>query len=386
MWSYRLSRKKSSRTRNSITNSASLAEVKHNHSSIKSNQHFRQSYFFRKMGHRRYLWELFIASNVLALLLALSEAKGWGNLDFGHVLEYIFYINWILLAFAAFQDVFQKKIAQMGYLTATVFSFLLLQVIVLCTTVVLNIVHYWGQNFSLQHISALDIKHNLVLHLSYGILLGAFCLRYMYIREQTVLQQNSELNARIQAMQARIHPHFLFNSLNSVVSLIAIDPDKAEQMLIDLSKLFRASFQELKLVSLKEEIELSKQYIAIEQIRLGDRLKVEWNIPQPLLLSGIQIPLLTLQPLIENSIFHGVEGKISNAKIAILVEILENQVNIVITNPFLQDRIKVREGHGIALENVKQRLKAHFGDSVYFRNYAGNGLFTTVIQYQYKKR
>lgn len=386
MWSYRLSRKKSSRTRNSITNSASLAEVKHNHSSIKSNQHFRQSYFFRKMEHRQYLLELFIASNVLALLLALSEAKGWENLNFGHVLEYIFYINWILLAFAAFQDLFQKKIAQMGYLTATVFSFLLLQIIVLCTTVVLNIVHYWGQNFSLQHISAQDINHNLVLHLSYGILLGAFCLRYMYIREQTVLQQNSELNARIQAMQARIHPHFLFNSLNSVVSLIAIDPDKAEQMLIDLSKLFRASFQELKLVSLKEEIELCRQYIAIEQIRLGDRLLVEWNIPQPLLLGGVQIPLLTLQPLIENSIFHGVEGKISNAKIAILVEILENQVNIVITNPFLQDRIKVREGHGIALENVKQRLKAHFGDSVYFRNYAGNGLFTTVIQYQYKKR
>ncbi|MFE8306240.1 histidine kinase, partial [Acinetobacter baumannii] len=86
------------------------------------------------------------------------------------------------------------------------------------------------------------------------ILLGAFCLRYMYIREQAVLQQHSELNARVQAMQARIHPHFLFNSLNSVVSLIAIDPDKAEQMLIDLSKLFRASFQELKLVTLKEEI------------------------------------------------------------------------------------------------------------------------------------
>jgi two-component system sensor histidine kinase AlgZ len=208
----------------------------------------------------------------------------------------------------------------------------------------------------------------------------------LYIREQAVLQQNSELNARIQAMQARIHPHFLFNSLNSVVSLIAIDPDKAEQMLIDLSKLFRASFQELKLVTLKEEIQLSQQYIAIEQIRLGDRLNVEWNIQQPLLLDQVKIPLLTLQPLIENSIFHGVEQKIIDAKIGILVEILQNQVNIVITNPFLQDRIKVREGHGIALENVKQRLKAHFGDSVYFRNYAGNGLFTMVIQYQYKNR
>ncbi|WP_287911848.1 histidine kinase [Acinetobacter sp.] len=338
------------------------------------------------MGRRQYLLELFISSNVLAFLLALAEAQSWSNLNVWHVLEYILYINWILLAFAAFQDLFAKRLAQYTYLSVMIFSFILLQIIVMCTTVVLNIVYYWAVHFSLQNISVSEISHNLILHLSYGVLLGAFCLRYMYIREQAVLQQHSELNARVQAMQARIHPHFLFNSLNSVVSLIAIDPDKAEQMLIDLSKLFRASFQELKLVTLKEEIQLSKQYIAIEQIRLGERLNVEWNIPQPGLLEYVQIPLLTLQPLIENSIFYGVENQMKEAKIGILVEILQNQVNIVITNPFLQDRIKVRQGHGIALENVKQRLKAHFGDSVYFRNYAGNGLFTMVIQYQYKNR
>ncbi|MBJ9954111.1 MULTISPECIES: histidine kinase [unclassified Acinetobacter] len=338
------------------------------------------------MGRRQYLLELFISSNVLAFLLALAEAQSWSNLNVWHVLEYILYINWILLAFAAFQDLFAKRLAQYTYLSVMIFSFILLQIIVMCTTVVLNIVYYWAVHFSLQNISVSEISHNLILHLSYGVLLGAFCLRYMYIREQAVLQQHSELNARVQAMQARIHPHFLFNSLNSVVSLIAIDPDKAEQMLIDLSKLFRASFQELKLVTLKEEIQLSKQYIAIEQIRLGERLNVEWNIPQPRLLEYVQIPLLTLQPLIENSIFYGVENQMKEAKIGILVEILQNQVNIVITNPFLQDRIKVRQGHGIALENVKQRLKAHFGDSVYFRNYAGNGLFTMVIQYQYKNR
>ncbi|WP_165382996.1 sensor histidine kinase [Acinetobacter sp. WCHAc060033] len=386
MWSYRLNKKKSSKTEASIANSVSLAERKRNHSSIKSRTHFHQSYFFSKMGHGQYLLELFIASNVLAFLLALAEAQSWSNLNFGHVLAYILYINWILLAFAAFQDIFQKRLSEYSYFSAAIFSFILLQTIVFCTSVVLNLLGFIGSHISLQNISVDQIFHNVILHLSYGVLLGAFCLRYMYIREQSVLQQNSELNARVQAMQARIHPHFLFNSLNSVVSLIAIDPDKAEQMLIDLSKLFRASLQELKLVTLKEEVELSKQYIAIEQIRLGERLKVEWNILHPELLGQVKIPLLTLQPLIENSIFHGVEKKIIDAKIGILVEILQNQVNIVITNPFLQDRIKVREGHGIALENVKQRLKAHFGDSVYFRNYAGNGLFTTVIQYQYKNR
>ena len=101
-------------------------------------------------------------------------------------------------------------------------------------------------------------------------------------------------------------------------------------------------------------------------------------------LSQVKIPLLTLQPLIENSIFHGVEKKIIDAKISILVEILQNQVTIVITNPFIPDKMKDRDGHGIAVDNVKQRLKAHFGNSVQFRNYASKELFTTVIHYQNK--
>ena len=384
MWSCRLSQIKSSRFKPSITNSAPVAEVQQYQSGGKHSATLQHSYFFSKMGNWQYLIELFIASNVLALLLALAEAQSWANLQVTHVVQYILYINWILLAFAAFIDLFQRKIQPLNAIQSSVLGFFLLQVIVLLTTLILNLVGYWGAHFSLQNFSWPDLSENLWLHLSYGALLGAFCLRYLYMREQWLLQQHSELNARIQAMQARIHPHFLFNSLNSVVSLISIDPDKAEQMLIDLSRLFRASFQELKLVSLSEEIELCRHYIAIEQIRLGDRLQVEWNIQQPLQLSQVKIPLLTLQPLIENSIFYGVEKKIIDAKIGILVEILQNQVTIVITNPFIQDKIRDREGHGIAIDNVKQRLKAHFGNSVQFRNYASKALFTTVIHYQNK--
>ena len=343
-----------------------------------------RSHFFSKISHWQYFFELFIASNVLALLLALAEAQSWSNLQFGHVIQYILYINWVLLAFTAWVDIFQNKLKKYTDVQAMIFGFILLEVIVLVTTCVLNVIFHWGFNFSFKNLNTNIVFDNVSLHLSYGALLGAFCLRYIYMRGQWFKQQNSELNARVQAMQARIHPHFLFNSLNSVVSLISLDPDKAEQMLIDLSKLFRVSMQELKLVTLTEEIELSKKYISIEKIRLGDRLNVEWNIQQPELLHKVKIPLLTLQPLIENSIFHGVEKKHINAKIGILVEILQNQVTIVITNPFIQDRINLREGHGIALENVKQRLKAHFGTSVQFRSFAGDERFTTLLQYHYK--
>ncbi len=105
---------------------------------------------------------------------------------------------------------------------------------------------HFGQNFHLQQFGIDDLLHGVGLHLSYGVLLGAFCFRYIYVREQAIQQQHSELQARVHAMQARIHPHFLFNSLNNVISLIAIDPDKTEQMLLNLSRLFRASLQELK--------------------------------------------------------------------------------------------------------------------------------------------
>ncbi len=341
-------------------------------------------HFFSKISQWQYFIELFIGSNVLALVLALAEAKGWSNLQFNHVIQYVLYINWILLAFTAWVGVFHNKLKKMSDLRATIFGFALLELIVFVTTIVLNSVLHWGGNFSLNHLSAVVVFDHVILHLSYGALLGAFCLRYLYMREQWSIQQTSELNARIQAMQARIHPHFLFNSLNSVVSLISIDPDRAEQMLIDLSRLFRANLQELKLVSIREDIELCKYYVAIEQIRLGDRLSVEWNIQQPELLENVRIPLLTLQPLVENSIFHGIEKKIMTGRIGILVEILQNQVTIVITNPFIQDKINAREGHGIALDNVRQRLKAHFGNSVHFHSFAGKDMFTTVVQYQYK--
>lgn len=108
-------------------------------------------------------------------------------------------------------------------------------------------------------------------------------------------------------------------------------------MLLNLSRLFRASFQELKLVKLQEEIELCQRYLEIEQIRLGERLQVEWKLENKDLYSQVQIPLLTLQPLVENSIFHGVEKILTKSTISILIEILQNQINIIITNPYTQD-------------------------------------------------
>ena len=382
MWSWRLSKIKKS-----IANPNAVAETRRNKLSQMRHDNVQDqtsaSYFFTKIGQWQHLLELIVASNVLAMVLALAEARSWQALETARVLQYMCFINWVILSFSALVGYFQEFFAKFSQKMALILGFILLQLVVLFTTCAVNIIQYWAS--PLTDFSEQVLFQGVGLHLSYGVLLGAFCMRYLYMREQWLKQQYSELNARIQAMQARIHPHFLFNSLNSVVSLIAIDPDRAENMLISLSRLFRASFQELKLVSLGEEIDLCQQYLSIEKMRLGERLKVEWNIQATSLeLKRVTIPLLTLQPLLENSIFHGVEKVLQPSTISVLVEILQNQVSIVITNPYSHDTIKSRQGNGIAIDNVKQRLKAYYGQTVKFQVYGGVSLYTTVVSYHYR--
>lgn len=380
MWSWRLSKIKSS-----ITKAQQLADAQDHHSAQSSDVLNNQSaYFFTKIGRWQHLIELFAASSILAVVLMLAEAGTWQAMNWGHVLQYLLYIYWVILVFIVVIQKIQPKINHLNHVFVFTFAFFLLQGIVLLTTIFLNalllMLHFgWRQLGDWQ-----QLFDHAGLHLSYGVLMGAFSLRYLYIRDQWLKQQHSELQARIQAMQARIQPHFLFNSLNSVVSLIAVDPDKAEDMLINLSRLFRVSLQELKLVSLAEELQICRQYIAIEQIRLRDRLQMDWRLPDIQALQYIQIPVLSLQPLLENSIFHGVEKISSPCKISLLVEILDRQVNIVITNPYLQEQQGQRQGNGIALENVKQRLRAYYGDAAYIQCFAGQGIFTTILTYPYQ--
>lgn len=357
----------------SITNLSKKSEI---------STHSFVDYFATRSGRWRLLMEMLLASAVFSIVIALANAGSWLELSLSHILSYFFYMGWVVVAFVAIVDYYHHELNRKSRQQVLIYSFILLQLIVMSTTTTLTII------FGFSSVGWKDfwirLFHQLSLHLSYSILLGGFCLHYIYIKNQWVNKKNSELKYRVQAMQARIHPHFLFNSLNSAVSLIAIDPDKAESMLIDLSRLFRASFQELKLVSLLEEIKLCQHYLAIEQIRLGDRLAVDWRIvADDLDLQTTRIPLLTLQPLLENSVLHGVEKLSQTGQVSILVEVRDRQVNIVISNPF-QPHIqqKRREHNGIAVENVKQRLQMYYGESVKFISYQGDMIYTTVINYR----
>lgn len=330
----------------------------------------------------RHWLELLITSNVLAVVLAIASRPELALLEFWTVFGYMLFATWIAVSFACVMNAIQGYLRRMSQRTAMFCCFLILLSLLFLTQLCVNALAILSQ-FQLRPIQISDFFEQSLRHTLLGGGMGILCIRYLYLRQQTLIQQRAELLAKVQALQARIQPHFLFNSLNSVVSLIAIDPFKAEQLLIDLSRLFRASLTELKEVSLEEELTLCRRYLDIEKVRLGERLQIKWRIEGEQFLSSVHIPLLTLQPLLENAIYHGVESMAQQGVVNVYIGIKDRVVDIVVTNTY-QAKPNKRDGHGMALDNVRQRLMVYYADSVHFNSAAQEGVFTVVLSYQYR--
>jgi len=189
------------------------------------------------------------------------------------------------------------------------------------------------------------------------IITGALALRYFYVQHQWRRNVELESNSRLDALQARIRPHFLFNCMNTIASLTRRDAKKAEQAVEDLADLFRASLQDSnRLTTLDAEFALCRRYINIESLRLGDRLKVQWNIDD--VPAEIAIPGLTLQPLLENAIYHGIEPRAEGGWITIHGTTSDDHVHIEISNPIAtESKPSFEKGNHIAQENIRQRLQ-----------------------------
>ncbi|MEN9866209.1 MAG: hypothetical protein RL748_1799 [Pseudomonadota bacterium] len=186
--------------------------------------------------------------------------------------------------------------------------------------------------------------------------LGVLVQHYFELRTRAFSPALSE--ARLQALQARIRPHFLFNSLNAVLSLIRTEPLRAETTLEDLADLFRVLMRDTRnLCSLGEEIHLCRQYLSIEKIRLGERLQVQWRLSNitELLLKRAQVPVLLLQPLLENAVYYGVERSTGAGLIKIHLSRSLDRIDIVITNP-LPPGVQRSGGNQMALLNIQERL------------------------------
>lgn len=209
-------------------------------------------------------------------------------------------------------------------------------------------------------------------------LLGAAMLRYFYVLAQWQARLAAAAQAQVAALQARIRPHFLFNSMNTVAALVRVDPAAAERTVEDLSELFRAALGEHgdRDGTLGEELNLVERYLAIEQLRLGGRLRIERDLDE--LPSDFPLPRLLLQPLVENAVRHGIQPSREGGEISLRGHADAQSLVIVIANPLPAS--PTPGGHGLGLENVRQRVAYRYGPSAEVQAGPRGGRFVVQLR------
>jgi two-component system sensor histidine kinase AlgZ len=197
----------------------------------------------------------------------------------------------------------------------------------------------------------------LVRWIAFGLIAVAALLFYFHLRARALSPAITE--ARLQALQARIRPHFLFNSINAVLSLVRSDPKRAEIALEDMADLFRVLMRDNRdLAPLENEVELCRQYLELEQLRLGDRLTVDWNVKS--MPADALVPPLMLQPLLENAVYHGIEPSSTPGTVSINLFLSRGEVHAILKNPYRTTGGNHHSGNKMALANVRERLALHF--------------------------
>jgi two-component system sensor histidine kinase AlgZ len=292
----------------------------------------------------------------LVLTLARQSAQGEFWTDLARISMFLLW-NGLLCA-----AVLCKARSWLAHRSARVATAIALGLLVLTVICVAEVVYWFGAVWS----ERLGIPVELFpqAHWSFVLpgsliaaIVGAMALRYFYVANQWRRSVELEARSRVSALQARIRPHFLFNSMNTIASLTRSDPGRAEEAIEDLADLFRASLNESRgWITLREEIEIAQTYERIEQLRLGRRLRVDWRLDGlPL---RVLVPSLLLQPLLENAIGHGIEPLPEGGVVEIVGSIGADQRLVIdITNPKASCARPVRAGHGMALDNIRERLE-----------------------------
>ena len=323
------------------------------------------------------VFRVLIAANVLVLLALMSRGQSKSDLlqdfiEMAMLVETISLVSLMLLCLARrlslrhfFPDWTQRAIC--GVVPAAVCGLLL------------------------AYFSGLDWFVNSYprLHLGYAMLTcfiaGVLLQHYFELRARAYSPALGE--ARLQALQARIRPHFLFNSLNAVLSMIRTEPQRAETTLEDLADLFRVLMRDTRDMStLHDEIRLCEQYLSIEKIRLGDRLQVEWhitNLSEQELQNG-QIATLLLQPLLENAVHYGVEPSTQPACIVVEIQRKLDKVDIRIVNPY-HGTASMPGGNHMALDNIRERLRLLYDIEANLSFGAVADKFEVKLHFPYKK-
>jgi two-component system sensor histidine kinase AlgZ len=332
-----------------------------------------QQFFLPDLCSTRAVLFLVLVAELLAIVIELAS-QGISEFRWHTFGLTSLFIQWVVLASAACLCAARSRLCQRSWSVAAGISYLIIIAVVILTSILAQLVLV-GFNLNDWRINYEALVSNVLI----AAVLGGIALRYFYLSQQLRLREQLALQSRIDALQARIRPHFLFNSMNTIASLIAIDPPAAETAVEDLCSLFRASLADSKTeVTLAEELEVCRCYARIEQARLGERLQLDWQLRDVPM--DLAIPGLSLQPLLENAIYHGIQQLPEGGKVVIKGLYQPPLLSLTISNP-VPATPAASSGTQIAQANIHHRLQSLYGEEAGLRIEQQAGLHTVIVQY-----
>jgi len=305
----------------------------------------------------RTIFVVVLTGELLAILLTLA-----GNTDLSDSLGYLglssFFILWIGLVNCAILCWIRPWLRQLSQTQAGFTAFF--SILFITTLFSYLALYLMRQGVESTYFESFNHGGFIFGNLVIAAMISTLLLRYFYVQYHWKRQIKAEAEARVQALQSRIRPHFLFNSMNIIASLTRSDPELAERTVLDLSDLFRANLSgNQNHTTWQKELKLSQQYLRIEELRLDDRLFIDWKVDS--LPDDALLPALTLQPLLENAIYHGIEPLPEGGTVSIKANRAGDRLSILIENPLQKETDKQSQhGNQIAQENVRQRLSLFF--------------------------
>lgn len=301
-----------------------------------------------------------LGAEVLALILALSGSSLTYMDSLVRLALTSLFVQWVVLGSTLVVCLSSKKIRKLSMLHIRIVVSSIVVAFTIGASILaimadsyqkVGVIHYWDTPF---------ILRNAVI----ALLLILMALHYFYVQSQITELLKADSSAKYDALQSRMRPHFLFNSLNTIAQLIYVDQAKAEDALLDLADIFRSTLDTKPRVSLGEELDITLRYLRMEGLRLGKRrLNVVWDMDRNTLPFNMDIPPLLLQPLVENAIYHGIQPRKDGGTLGISLYDAGDKLDVVVSNPIPPEGTNSHQkGNHIAQENLKNRLRLAYGD------------------------
>jgi len=319
-------------------------------------------HFLPNFCRGRAIGGIVLIAELLAVVITLVTRRISTNLFQDLVLVSLF-VQWIALSGAAALCAARRFLDKLPNARALGFAYLLLLAVVLVVSEAAVWVLWLAGTISSPRPEWYAYFH--IQNFTVAAIIDALALRYFLARHQLRLRTLSEARAKIEVLRSRIRPHFLFNTMNIIASLIRSAPDKAETAVVDMADLFRTMLGDSEnLVPVSNEIAIAKKYLDIEALRLDSRLRVEWNVGK--FPRKAVMPVLILQPLLENAIQHGIEPIPTGGVVSVRLREENDVIHILVSNPLprLRSKSPMTPPPGEhTLDNLRLRLESHYGDA-----------------------